>query len=70
MAYTEKFHRTYVDMAKAKKTALVPFLFEGFAEDPMFFQGDRVHPTAEAQALMLESVWKGLKPMLKRPVGR
>jgi acyl-CoA thioesterase-1 len=69
-AYTEKFQGAYLDISKARKTALVPFLFEGFAEDAKYFQGDRVHPTAEAQALMLESVWKGLKPMLKRPTGR
>ena len=31
-SYTEKFHRTYLDIAKARKVALVPFLFEGFAE--------------------------------------
>jgi acyl-CoA thioesterase-1 len=65
-AYTEKFHRTYADLAKEKKTALVPFLFEGFGEDPKFFQSDRVHPTREAQALMLDVVWKGLKPLLRR----
>ena len=65
-AYVEKFHRTYSDVAKNKRTALVPFLFEGFGEDAKFFQADRVHPTSEAQALMLDSVWKGLKPMLKR----
>ena len=69
-AYVEKFHRTYFDLARAKRTALVPFLFEGFGEDPKFFQSDRVHPTAEAQALMLDAVWKGLKPMLKRRAGR
>jgi acyl-CoA thioesterase-1 len=63
-AYVEKFHRTYFDVAKSRKTALVPFLFEGFGEDPKFFQSDRVHPTSEAQALMLDTVWKGLKPLL------
>jgi acyl-CoA thioesterase-1 len=65
-AYVEKFHRTYADLAKSKRTGLVPFLFEGFGEDTKFFQSDRVHPTAEAQALMLDTVWRGLKPLLKR----
>jgi acyl-CoA thioesterase-1 len=65
-AYTEKFQRAYADLARAKKTALVPFLFEGFGEDPKFFQSDRVHPTSEAQALMLDVVWKGLKPLLRK----
>lgn len=66
MAYTEKFHQTYVDLARSKRTGLVPFLFEGFATDTRFFQSDRVHPGSEAQPLMLENVWKGLKPLLRR----
>jgi acyl-CoA thioesterase I len=65
-AYTEKFQRAYSDLARAKKTALVPFLFEGFAEDARFFQPDRVHPTSEAQSAMLDTVWKGLKPLLRQ----
>jgi len=66
MAYTEKFQQIYSELARSKKVALVPFLFEGFAEDTRYFQADRVHPTAEAQAFMLDTVWKGLKPLLKR----
>jgi acyl-CoA thioesterase I len=65
-AYTEKFQRTFADLARSRKTAFVPFLFEGFAEDARYFQSDRVHPTAEAQALMLDTIWKGLKPILQR----
>lgn len=67
-AYTEKFQQTYLDIARSRKVALVPFLFDGFAEDPHYFQSDRVHPTSEAQPLMLDIVWKGLKPLLRSPV--
>ena len=63
-AYTEKFQQTFADLARAKRIAYVPFLLEGFAEEARYFQSDRVHPTGEAQSLMLETVWKGLKPML------
>jgi acyl-CoA thioesterase-1 len=65
-AYTEKFQETYADLARSKKTAFVPFLFEGFAENGRYFQADRLHPTSEAQAMMLDTVWKGLKPLLRR----
>jgi acyl-CoA thioesterase-1 len=65
-AYTGKFQQTFADVARAKKTAFVPFLFEGFGGNARYFQDDRVHPTAEAQALMLDTIWKGLKPLLKR----
>lgn len=64
-AYVEKFQRMYAELAREKKIAFVPFLFEGFAEDSRLFLPDRVHPTGEAQALMLETVWKGLKPLLR-----
>jgi acyl-CoA thioesterase-1 len=65
-AYTQKFQQVYTDLARAKKANLVPFLFEGFADNARYFQADRVHPTSEAQALMLDTVWKGLKPLLRR----
>jgi acyl-CoA thioesterase-1 len=69
-AYTEKFRQTYIELARSKKTALVPFLFEGFAEDARYFQPDRVHPTREGQELMLETVWKDLKPLLRHTKSR
>jgi acyl-CoA thioesterase I len=65
-AYTEKFQQTYVDVARTKKTAFVPFLLEGFADNGSYFQADRFHPTSEAQSMMLDTVWKGLKALLRR----
>jgi len=65
-AYTQKFQETYADVARSRNTAFVPFLLEGFAENGKYFQSDRVHPTSDAQALMLDTVWRGLKPLLKR----
>ena len=43
---------------------LVPFLLEGVAEKRESFQEDNMHPTAEAQRLMLDNVWRKLRPML------
>jgi acyl-CoA thioesterase-1 len=63
--YTEKFAASYTELAKAHKTALVPFLFEGFAERSDAFQPDRLHPTAASQPLMLDTIWKQLKPLLR-----
>jgi acyl-CoA thioesterase-1 len=63
--YTRAFEATYTDLAKEYKTGLVPFMFEGVAEKRENFQPDNLHPTAEAQPILLENVWKGLKPMLK-----
>ena len=63
--YTEKFSATFRDVAKAKRVPLVPFLLEGFADKRELFQADNLHPTAEAQAMMLETVWKTLAPVIK-----
>ena len=63
-AYADGFHATFVDIARTQKIALVPFLLEGFAEQFEYFQADRIHPNTKAQAVMLETVWSGLRPLL------
>jgi acyl-CoA thioesterase I len=64
--YTKKFHDTFAAVSKSTGAALVPFVLEGFAERRELFQNDGIHPDVEAQALMLENVWKPLRPMLVR----
>jgi len=64
-AYTRAFESAFADVAKRYRAALVPFMLEGFAEKPEFFQADRMHPTAEAQPLILDRVWQGLRPLLR-----
>lgn len=63
--YGEKFHQVFVDLARRRKLALVPFLFEGFGEDRALFQADGIHPAAPAQTLMMDTVWKTLRPLLQ-----
>jgi acyl-CoA thioesterase-1 len=65
LAYTRAFDAVFGEVARAEKVALVPFLFEGFAENSDLFQADRLHPVEAAQPLMLENVWKGLRPLLR-----
>ncbi|AKU12547.1 periplasmic lipid esterase [Azoarcus sp. CIB] len=64
-AYTRRFHQTFAEVARAEKVPLVPFLLDGFADKPELFQPDGIHPTAEAQPLIVETVWKGLRTLLK-----
>lgn len=63
--YAEQFVQSFADIAKTKKTALLPFLLEPVATRPELFQADRLHPTAEAQPLLLEHVWPKLQPLLR-----
>ncbi|KNH04112.1 Arylesterase precursor [Candidatus Burkholderia brachyanthoides] len=62
--YTQKFHAMYEQIAKEKKVPMVPFLLAGIADKPSMFQSDQIHPTVQAQPLLLESVWPSLKPLL------
>ena len=62
--YTERFYATYGALAREYKIALVPLLLDGFGESPDWFQSDRIHPNAQAQARMLENVWPHLRPLL------
>ena len=64
-AYALQFHKTFGEIAKARKSAYVDFLLEGVATRPELFQSDNLHPTAEAQPLLLDNVWRGLEPLLK-----
>ena len=67
MDYTGKFQQVFSDVAKSRKLSRVPFILDDFAEKRELFQQDGIHPTAAAQPLMLETVWKELTPLLKRP---
>jgi acyl-CoA thioesterase-1 len=67
LEYSEAFAATYPELAKRYKTAVVPFLMEGFWDRSELFQPDRIHPTAEAQPLMTDVVWNALRQILKRP---
>jgi acyl-CoA thioesterase-1 len=62
--YAQAFASAFAEVAKAHKTAFVPFLLAGFAENGELFQADRIHPTEAAQPLMLDRVWKALRPLL------
>ncbi|NMG75125.1 arylesterase [Aromatoleum diolicum] len=64
-AYTRRFHQTFIDVAKEHKVPLVPFLLDGFSDKRELFQPDGIHPTSDAQALIVETVWKTLRTLLK-----
>ena len=66
--YSRAFAQTFADVAKAKKTALVPFLLKGVGDVPesqQWFQSDRIHPNAQAQPLLLANVWPQLVRLLR-----
>jgi acyl-CoA thioesterase-1 len=65
--YTEKFQGVFGEVARSRKVPLVPSLLDGFSANRDLFQADGIHPAAAAQPVMLDTVWKGLRPLLKDP---
>lgn len=66
--YTKRFSEVFAKVAKQHRTALVPFFLEGVADVAdarALFQGDGIHPRAEAHPRMLDNVWPELKKLLK-----
>jgi len=64
--YAAEFQRLYPEVAKAQKTPMVPFLLQGIADKPDMFQADQLHPTAEGEVRVADTVWAALKPLLAR----
>ena len=62
--YTEGFSSMYPALAEKSSTGLIPFLLEGVALNPALMMEDGIHPTAEAQPLVLDIVWKAVKETL------
>jgi acyl-CoA thioesterase-1 len=62
--YTQAFFTLYADIAEETGATLIPFFLERVALEPELMQGDGIHPTAEAQPLLLETLWNELEPLL------
>jgi acyl-CoA thioesterase-1 len=65
--YAREFSELYAALARRHKLRLVPFLLEGIADKPEMFQADQLHPTAAAQARIVDNVWPAVEPLLRRP---
>jgi len=65
--YAEQFRALYPAIAAKNRIPIVPFLLEGIADKPDLFQADQLHPTASAQPIILDNVWKTLEPLLRKP---
>ena len=63
--YADGFKNMFSNIATQTGSALVPFLFEGFADKRQYFQADGIHPNETAQRLMLATVRLALDPLLR-----
>jgi acyl-CoA thioesterase-1 len=62
--YVNAFRAAFRDVARDERVAFVPLLFEGVPDRREMFQADNLHPSAEAQPIMMENVWRRLAAMV------
>lgn len=63
--YARQFAENYSRLAREYKVALLPFFMQPLQNAPQqLLQADGIHPTAQAQPLLLENLWGALKPLL------
>ena len=64
-AYTDRFYGMFQSVATSEKTAIVPFMLAGIAEQPAMFQPDRLHPVAAAHPTILATIWPSILTLIK-----
>ncbi len=62
--YTSSFRSIFASVAKEYHASLIPFFLKGVGGHPNLNQDDGIHPTAEGYDIVVENVWKVLRPML------
>jgi acyl-CoA thioesterase-1 len=64
-AYADSFRSIFPRVAKKTGAVLLPFFLDGVGGHPELNQEDGIHPTAEGYDIVVENVWKVLKPILE-----
>lgn len=62
--YSNQFKALYPKLAEQNQLGLIPFLLEGIGGNEALVQRDGIHPTAEAQPIIVKNVLPELKKML------
>ncbi len=63
--YTQDFSNMFPELAEENDILLIPFLLENVGGIPELNQSDGIHPTAEGQKIMANTVWEVLEPELQ-----
>jgi acyl-CoA thioesterase-1 len=63
-AHAEAFARVFPELAERSGAAFIPFLLDGVGGVAELNQGDRIHPNPAGHAVIAETVWQVLRPLL------
>ncbi len=64
--YTAGFRNVYRDLAREHDLVLIPFLLDRVAGISTLNQGDGIHPNRQGAAIMADTVWTALRPVLEK----
>lgn len=62
--YSSQFKALYEKLAEKNELELIPFLLKGIGGDETLMQRDGIHPTVEAQSIIVKNVLPELEKML------
>lgn len=65
--YTRAFALIYPALAEKNQLTLIPFILEGVGGVRTLNQPDQIHPNAQGHAIIADTVWKTLRPLLLIP---
>lgn len=65
--YTSAFRDSFREAAETTGATLGPFPLDGIATQPELMQGDGIHPTAEAQPMIVDLLLPTFESLLDKP---
>jgi acyl-CoA thioesterase I len=67
--YATAFRQAFRDVALKERVIFIPFLLQNVAGRPELNQGDGIHPNVQGAAVVADTVWKVLRPVLDQADG-
>jgi acyl-CoA thioesterase-1 len=64
--YATSFRGAFRDLAQKDRVLFIPFLLDKVAGQPALNQPDGIHPNAQGAAIVADTVWAVLKPLLEQ----
>lgn len=68
-SFTREFSALFPALAEENDIPLIPFLLKDVGGVPAMNLSDRIHPNAAGQAVIAETVWSTLEPLLQERIG-
>ena len=66
-AYANQFEKLFSDLAEEYKLPFIPFFLEEIIQDLKLLQEDELHPTVEAQPILLKKILPVIQTQIKKP---